>query len=518
MRSEVKAALATSTVRERKLHFASFMQGRGGRILSAAYQATGTSPAAFQAAVSQMRDVEFYMPVLAHRQKWTGDENLLVGVTVNKNEVAVAFTPDGRRLVLDRYTPPATPVLILTYVETDFREQIALNLRGKSALSCAMISGETLEAAAQRCNSLPTALSPPRSGPSAVPNLLSPGTISMRPNLADQPTVLGLYVSFVRVMDASEWWTAGDPELEMHVTGKRNGPAGNAIDYQCSGEHANDPADPQPGIRDQSYVYDQNGNFWSGDVRILNSSQLDSLQAAEPDGFNVTIWEDDQISCETHENNSTLLENALAATAEAARGVNAVRVGVRNNADPETLVVTIAGYVRRAITLLLGDDDLVGTLVAIDSTAYAGQYPGNTHIIFKDASFNGRATMYVKKTSRSVYLSGDEYVPAGSSGQWSNSATGTGGAVTYAWSIDGTLLQDGSSSAFSYATDPASSGGFVVQVTATDSYGTVSSADMPVTIGSAGGGCGAQVVCNRVLPLPLASRQKRVTSNIPRRQ
>lgn len=49
------------------------------------------------------------MPVLAHRSQWTGGIDLLVGVSVNKDEGPVAFSPDGVRTQLNRDAPPMTP-------------------------------------------------------------------------------------------------------------------------------------------------------------------------------------------------------------------------------------------------------------------------------------------------------------------------------------------------------------------------------------------------------------------------
>ena len=61
-----------------------------------------------------------YLPVPAHRAAWRGDDNLLVATVGADHEAPVAFTLDGRRIVLDAERPPATPVLVVVPVETDF--------------------------------------------------------------------------------------------------------------------------------------------------------------------------------------------------------------------------------------------------------------------------------------------------------------------------------------------------------------------------------------------------------------
>jgi hypothetical protein len=501
VRTEVNAALATSTIREHKLHFASFMQGRGGHILDAAARRAGVDRVRFQQAVNQMRDVEFYMPVAAHRQQWTGDANVLVGVSVNKEQVPVAFSVEGKRQVLDRHTPPATPLLILTYVETDFRGQIGLNLQGKAPMRCHMNSGEPFEAAATRCATLGHALLLPSSSraPSAAPSLglLANATLAsrqttgaaarmapvIRADYASDPSYIGLYGSFFRVLDAKEYYWQGDPELEVHVTGKRNGPNGTPIDYQCSGEHANDYGAAQPGIRDYSYVYDQNGGFWNGDVRILSAAQIDSLQAAEPAGFQITIWEDDDTACSIRQNNNSFYQNAMAAAAAVGRGINATRTAN---------LLVLAAAVNDLVSLLNGGDDYVGALVSIDSSSYAGQYPGTTHvIILDDGSLNGRATFYMKKTARAVYVGGSYQVEDGSTNMWSASTSGTSGSITYSFYVDDVLQQSGSSNTF-YYTAYGSPSSFYLDVKATDSNGVLENGEQVNVVPQ---GCGTQILC-----------------------
>jgi hypothetical protein len=485
---ELKQALASSAVREHKLHLSSFLQGRGGRILQAGYAASGITEGQFQEAMRNFRQMEFYMPVERHRMQWSGDPDVLVAVVINKGDKPVAFSTLGERQVLDLKTPPATPTLVITHIESDFRDQIQLNDRGVPGFSCQPTLGASLEVSAARCErtvnvspssglGLSTLLRPDRASGNFIP--------TPRYGLADDPTVVGLYANFFRVMDAKEYWFEGDPEIEVHVTGKRGGSV--PVDYQCAGEHANDANGNQPGIRDQSYVFDMNGNFWSGDVRLLNAHQIDSLETAEPNGYNITMWEDDEGGpCNMHEDHQNAWQDLVNAAAAVAHGVNAVR---RRD------WLAAGGAIQALAQAILGDDDIVGTLVVKDSTSYAGQYPDNTHIIMDGSSFNGRATLYFKRTTRSASISGPGVIYSGSGGTWTASSQATVGTVYYTWTVDGEIAQDGTSNSFSY--DSGSS--FEVGVDARDDQGTVGGAGESVYVSS----CPPpQIDCNMVVPVP----------------
>src|SRR5207245_10574671 len=79
----------------------------------------GTAAGVVRAASAAM-PLEFYLPVPAHRAAWAGDERVLVATAIGDHDAPVAFDPQGHRLVLSPAEPPATPVLALVPVETDF--------------------------------------------------------------------------------------------------------------------------------------------------------------------------------------------------------------------------------------------------------------------------------------------------------------------------------------------------------------------------------------------------------------
>lgn len=492
---EVKQALASSAVKEHKLHLSSFLQGRGGNILRAGYAAGGITEGQFQDAMRQFRQMEMYMPVERHRLQWSGGPEVLVAVAFNKGEGPVAFSTLGERQQLDLARPPETPTIVITHIESDFADQIQLNDRGIPAFSCQPNSGETLESSDARCEG--TTNRSPSSGRNLSSTLRSDRTSASgnfipapRYGLSDDPTVVGLYANFFRIMDEKEYWFEGDPEIEVHVTGKRNGAL---VDFQCAGEHAYDSGN-QPGIRDPSYVFDMNGGFWNGDVKLLNAAQIDSLETAEPNGYNISIWEDDEGGpCNMHEDHQSAWQDLVNAAAAVGRGVNAVR---RRD------WLAAAGVIQQLAQLVLGDDDIIGTLVSEDSTQWHGQYPDNTHIIMDGNTFNGRATLYVKRNTRSAGISGPGLIYSGTGGTWGASAQSTVGTVYYTWSVDGEIQQDGTSNSFSY--DSGSS--FDVEVMARDDQGTVGGSSQYVYASS----CPPpQIDCNIILP----TSEPRVGSN-----
>lgn len=385
VRQEVKQALAGSLVREHKLELASFLEGRGGNILEASQRNGGPGTLEVQRAIGGMRELEFYMPVAAHRRAWTGAQEILIAVALDKSAPPVAFTSDGRQVALDQTHPPATPTLVATTVETDLRSQAVANRQGLG-FPCMASATESLEAAGDRCE---------REANSRSPGAAASRVPLPRATLASDPNAVGLYMTFLRLLDAHEYWWQGEPEIEVHVTGRRAS-GGAVVDYQCAGEHAADPFGLQPGIRSQSYYFDMNANFWSGSVLLLSPAQVDTLQAQMPAGFNVSVWEDDDANgaCVVRPKNGFSWADAVAATQAVSRGIDAIRV----QNGPGYRLLAEALHALYNIFFPEGDD-YNGLIVSKDSTAYASTYPNNTHVVYIGGSLNGRATLVFKSTS-----------------------------------------------------------------------------------------------------------------------
>ena len=118
IRSSVYNAVRTSPYREGKLHLRTFLAAAGSGLLATAKN----QEPGLQAALDSLLDLEFYIPVPAHRSKWTGGSNLIVaGVLRDDGRIPAAFDLTGKEVLLQSAKdPPTTPTLALVPVETDF--------------------------------------------------------------------------------------------------------------------------------------------------------------------------------------------------------------------------------------------------------------------------------------------------------------------------------------------------------------------------------------------------------------
>ncbi len=119
-RAYLKAQLGASPYAEHKLQFETFLAANESRALREIAAENGTTKDALETEAKAAIALEVYFPVPAHRAAWTGDEQVLVATAMTDDDPPVAFDPDGRRQVLDPKTAPATPVLAIVPVETDF--------------------------------------------------------------------------------------------------------------------------------------------------------------------------------------------------------------------------------------------------------------------------------------------------------------------------------------------------------------------------------------------------------------
>jgi hypothetical protein len=241
-RAYLKGALDGSRVREHKLHFQRLLRGRSGPALAALARAGRESESAVMTDATMAAALELYLPVPAHRTAWRGDDRILVATARADHDAPVAFDVRGRRQVLRADTPPATPVLALVPVETDF-------------------GGDNL-------NSIPPTPPPPPPPPPPTP-----------------PT--GLYLSAAHFRDDFEGWLKGNPEYELHVLGQ-SGSSDSLTSYQCVGEHAGG-----------YYAFDQNDDDWSGSVLVFSQVQLNAYKTAHPNqNVRIVALEDDDGACQ----------------------------------------------------------------------------------------------------------------------------------------------------------------------------------------------------------------------------
>jgi len=344
-RAHVKNELDRSPFREHKLSFQRFLaaeRGSGSGALAAMARGTGLAAADLARTAERAIPLEMYLPVPEHRRAWTGDANVLVATAIADHDPPVAFDLQGNRRVLDPERPPATPVIAVVPVETDFSAPPA-------AIGCLS------------CGFFPWPPPPP-----PVP-----------------PAAPGLYMTKAHFVDDFEGWLKGGPEFEVHILGQK-GQTDSLTDYQCAGEKQ-----PAP------YYFDQDALDWSGSVMLLSKVQLDAYNAAHP-GQNVRVFvvEDDDTACEIKANRD-IIGNLFKAVDGAYKALTAgndssntvAKLFKRANAI-QKLWAALASFINT-------NDELVGT--AVEDAAVGISYPGYNWIVKgENNATNGWITLGMK--------------------------------------------------------------------------------------------------------------------------
>src|SRR5689334_3726724 len=119
-RAHVKAQLDRSPFREHKLPFQRFLAQDGGRGMAALAKSAGLATVDVTREANRVIPLEMYLPVPEHRRAWKGGDDILVATAIADHDAPVAFDVRGNRRLLDPERPPATPVLAVVPVETDF--------------------------------------------------------------------------------------------------------------------------------------------------------------------------------------------------------------------------------------------------------------------------------------------------------------------------------------------------------------------------------------------------------------
>ena len=244
-RAYLKGQLDQSPYVEHKLQLQRFLHGSGQRALKDIARLNATTETTIEAEAERAIPLEFYFPVPAHRSAWAGGPDLLVASARQDHDSPIAYDVNGRRQVLSPDAPPATPVLAIEPVETNF-------------------------------------------GPDGVTaNQVDPIPPPPPPPLPPPQPPHGLYMTYAHFVQDFEGWFKGDPEFEIHILGQA-GTSDSLRDYQCAGNAA-------PGY----YRFDQNSLTWSGSsVLLFTEAQLSSYKSAHPDqNFRVIALEDDDTGC-----------------------------------------------------------------------------------------------------------------------------------------------------------------------------------------------------------------------------
>jgi hypothetical protein len=366
-RQRLKRDMRAAPFHEHKLQLTDYLRSKDGRALlqGMAARTRGGESDVF-AALAAIRPLEFYMPVVRHRESWTGKGDILVVSQLDEWAPIVAFDERGREVSLDRKVAPEQPTLSIVPVETRFDQPLAAaasrnvrDLGGNSigTLERMVPKGPSLIACGETCGG---------GGGSASP-----------------PIPPGLYLEYSRILDFKEPWFRGEPELEVHIQGP-NSPSAptNGEDLSCSGEHA----------YDYRKVFNQDGAFWEGRVLLFSAEETAAFATKFNQGFHVLFWEDDNQPCILKLDSNSLIA-VLQSTASA---FSTVAIKVLPKASPLVMAAVFIGtFFSNAGSYLLTNDDFLGAAVDQASAGYA--YPGNTHVIMDGTTLNGRATIVYRQ-------------------------------------------------------------------------------------------------------------------------
>jgi hypothetical protein len=270
--------------------------------------------------------------VPAHRAAWTGDDRILVATVGDERQPPVAFSPKGERFVLNPTSPPDIPVLALVPVETDF-DQLARapHLQG---------------------------------GPSGGGSTPPPG----------------LYMTNSHLVETFESWVKGSPEIEIHLLGQA-GATDSLTSYSCA-------AEPAGGY----YRFDQNSLDWSGNVLLINQTQLNSYKSAHPNqNFRVFLVEDDDTPCQIKTDPARF--SNLVKTVEAAYPMF---TGGRDSTSGGILRIwkranAIQKILKALASVIKTNDELIGN--AVESSVVGEVHPNSNWIVKGE---NNRTNGWIK--------------------------------------------------------------------------------------------------------------------------
>jgi hypothetical protein len=340
-RRDVRAELDRSPVAERKVHFQRFLRGGGGHALRALARAAGASESAVASEADAALALELYFPVPAHRAAWDGGPDLLVATALTDDDTPVAFDLTGRRLLLDRTAPPATPVLALVPVETDFSAPA-----GPVRAQCAEVE----------CSG--------GGGGSGSGTTVSPG----------------LYLTASHLNESFESWLKGAPEVEILVLGQK-GSTDSLTRYQCVNERAAG-----------AYHFNQDARDWTGRTLLFSQAQLDAFRQQHPtQHVRLFFLEDDEAPCEIR-NDPNRLKTILQQVDAITRGKSGGRDTTSSTIGRFFKYAPVVGQLYAALASLVNsNDDLIGNAV---EDKVANEYYGGYNWILKGQ--DGRTNGYVK--------------------------------------------------------------------------------------------------------------------------
>lgn len=365
-RNQLKKDLRAAPFKEHKVELRKYLESSDvAPMLDRMAQAGGQSKKDILATLGRIRPLELYMPVRSQREKWVGDEDVLVAAQLAENDPIVGFDSRGEPVALDKSAAPTRPTLSIVPVETRFDSPMPMgryrNINDQNGDAIGTLVPADLKASKMMvCDE---ACSGGGGEVVTSPPALPPG----------------LYLEFSRILDLHETWNRGDPEIEVHIHGPIDpGNPRYGADLSCSGEHA----------YDSRKSFDQNDGFWEGHVMLFSGQEAVDFVNKFHDGFHIFFWEDDDTACKIKADNNALL--GLIRSTATAFGTVAVKL-LPLGTWPIVAGAFVAVLFQDPAAWLLTNDDFVGAAVAQSAAGYS--YPNNTHVIMDGTTLNGRATI-----------------------------------------------------------------------------------------------------------------------------
>lgn len=353
-RARVRTSLVTSRFREHKVHFQGLLSANHQVVLQELARRSGEPEQQIQEDAASAIPLELYLPVASQRERWHGEDDILVATALADGDVPVAFDTRGRRHQLDPRRPPPTPVLALVPVETDFSATAQVQPATCTVETCPPTGGGTGGG----------------SGSGGGPG--------------GSPPPAGLYLTYAHITQSFESWLKGDPEFEVHILGQ-SGQTDSLKSYQCAGEHAGGP-----------YAYDQNGNDWTGSVLLFSQTQLDTYKDQHPgQSIRVFLVEDDDTACDIRSGTGTF--EAILASVDAAYNIftGGRDTSLTGSAKVLQKARSFQKLLQKLAQLIKTNDEMVGNAI---EDSVVGQYFSGANWIVKGE--NNITTGWIKLVMR----------------------------------------------------------------------------------------------------------------------
>jgi hypothetical protein len=287
LRHRVKQDMRRAPYSEHKLALDAYLRGAsGGVLLAKMANETGRSRDELLDMLQRLGPMEFYMPVAAHRESWTGGADLLVAGSGDKaNTTLLGFDLDGNRVPLSPLHAPATPTLVIVPQETDFTRALdparSHNVadRNGQAIGTLLANGARPSVGPSMALALPCEYDCDGGGGGTGGGGTTPTTTTVQQRGISVREI----ITHMKTPNDHEPWTAGAPEFYLLLAGIHSG--GAAYDARI-----NIPEGPWSGSDDD------NNSKWRnfGSLSLITwDTDLGSrirVQCMEDDGnWNTTI-------------------------------------------------------------------------------------------------------------------------------------------------------------------------------------------------------------------------------------